>query len=112
MIYYTYMLQCLDGTVYTGIARDINRRMQEHFEEKPSAARYTRTHHGGKLLALWQSSSRKDAAKLEYHIKQLTREKKLLLIAENDFSLLKEKVSVELYTRVKSPELLGKWNKL
>ena len=112
MSYYTYMLQCLDDTIYTGIAKDIDKRMQEHFEKKNTAARYTKSHSAGKLLALWQSSSRSHAARLEYHIKQLARENKLRLIRNNDFSVLKDKAAPEVYTRVYSPELMGKWNKL
>lgn len=43
-MYYTYILRCCDNTLYTGIALDIEKRMNEHFLQNEKCAKYTRTH--------------------------------------------------------------------
>lgn len=111
MSYYTYMLQCSDNTIYTGIAKDINKRMQEHFEKTPAAAKYTRSHSAARLLAVWQSSCRSDAAQLEYRIKQLSRQRKLDLIENNDLSFLDNNDEIEKYLRLYSESLIGRWKR-
>ncbi len=78
---YTYMLRCADGSVYTGITKDVKRRMKEHKEGGKECAKYTRTHGFGKLEAVFESGSWSEAAKLEYAIKRLPKEKKEQLIA-------------------------------
>ena len=39
---FVYMLLCRDGSIYTGTARDLMKRMRDHFERTPAAAAYTR----------------------------------------------------------------------
>ena len=78
---YTYMLRCVDGSIYTGITKDVQRRMQEHKMRGKECAKYTRTHHFLRLEAVFASESWSDAAKLEYAIKRLSKEKKERLIA-------------------------------
>lgn len=77
---YTYMLRCTDGSIYTGITKDVKRRMQEHMEQGKECAKYTRTHPFLKLEAVFESNSWSEAARLEYAIKRLTKEKKERLI--------------------------------
>lgn len=80
-MYYIYMLQCTDGTYYTGITPDVCRRMQCHCAGK--GAKYTRSHPIASLCALWRTEEKTAAARLEYAIKKrLNREQKILLIAE------------------------------
>ena len=76
-MYYVYILRCAGGTLYTGIAADIERRMKEHFGQTEKCAKYTRSHRAESLEALWTALDRSFASKLEYRIKQLTKAQKL-----------------------------------
>lgn len=100
-MYYIYMIRCEDNSVYTGITVDLKRRMEEHFSRSRNCAKYTLAHPAEKLEAVWQSENRVLAAKLEYHIKKLSKKQKERLICENDFGALKGKVDKENYKRVK-----------
>lgn len=73
---YIYVVRCADGSLYTGIASDICRRMREHAAGGKAAAKYTRAHPIRALEALWQVDDLSSAARLEYRIKQLSREQK------------------------------------
>lgn len=77
---YTYMIRCTDDSIYTGITKDVKRRMQEHRERGKECAKYTRTHPFLRLEAVFESGSWSEAAKLEYAIKRLSKEKKERLI--------------------------------
>lgn len=79
---YTYMIRCTDGSVYTGITKDVKRRMQEHKSKSKECAKYTKTHSFQKLEAVFEASSWSDAAKLEYAIKRLSKRQKEALIAD------------------------------
>jgi len=79
---YTYMIRCRDDSIYTGITKDVQRRMQEHQNRGKECAKYTRTHHFLRLEAVFEASSWSDAARLEYAIKRLSRHKKEQLIAQ------------------------------
>lgn len=81
MSYYIYIVRCTDGSHYTGIAAHLCQRMREHVEKLPACARYTRSHPVTALDGLWRAADRASAARLEYAIKHLTKEKKLLLMA-------------------------------
>ncbi len=76
------MVRCHDDSIYTGIATDVKKRMQQHLSGK--GAKYTRSHKVKELLALWQTQTMKEAAKLECRIKRLTRAKKLMLIENKE----------------------------
>ena len=80
MPYYVYMVRCEGGTHYTGIAAHICRRMREHVEKRPQCARYTRAHTVTALDGLWRAEDRPSAARLEYAVKQLSRQEKLHLL--------------------------------
>lgn len=82
-MYYVYMIRCSGDTLYTGITNDVERRMAEHFGKSEKCAKFTHSHQAESLEALWSTSDRSTASKLEYRIKQLTREKKLRLIADD-----------------------------
>ncbi|MBR2176179.1 MAG: GIY-YIG nuclease family protein [Clostridia bacterium] len=110
-MYYTYILRCCDDSLYTGIASDIDRRMGEHFGRGKMCARYTRSRKAKRLEAVWKSGTRSEASKLEYRIKQLDRDKKLILIGENTMQLFGDKINAENYERMDDPELFGRWNK-
>lgn len=82
MVAYIYIIECEDGSLYTGIAKDIRKRMKQHVNT--TASKYTRSKKIRELRCLWKCDSYSDAAKLEYAIKSLTREKKLTLIQDGD----------------------------
>lgn len=81
-MYYVYMLECDDNSIYTGITSDITRRMNEHYYKTKKCAKYTKVHSVKKLLALWKTGFRSDACTLEYHMKKLSKENKLLIISK------------------------------
>lgn len=80
MIWLVYMLECNDGTIYTGITSNINRRLYEH-NNTNRGAKYTSTRRPVVLKKVFMFHSRSEASKEEYRIKQLTRMEKLKLIA-------------------------------
>lgn len=77
-MWYIYILECSDGTLYTGITTDVNRRLSEHNFGK--GAKYTRNRKPVILRAIFEAKNRSEASKEEYRIKQLTREEKLKLL--------------------------------
>lgn len=93
------MLRCEDNSIYTGIASDLERRMQEHFNKEKKCAKYTLTHTAKKLESSWQTENRVLASKLEYHIKKLTKVQKEELIKDNEnlIKLLSGKLDCSLY---------------
>ncbi|MGN1012058.1 MAG: GIY-YIG nuclease family protein [Clostridia bacterium] len=76
---FLYMLECEDGSIYTGIAADMARRLKEHKERGKKCAKYTRSHPMKRLLALWETDTYAHAAKGEYAVKRLSRREKLRL---------------------------------
>ena len=79
MSYFVYILECSDGSLYTGITKDVEKRLDEH-NTKDSGAKYTKARRPVKLLYKESSLDRSSASKREYEIKKLTRLKKLELI--------------------------------
>ena len=77
--WYVYLIECRDGSVYTGIATDVDRRYAEHVAGK--GARYTRSHPPLRLLARFPHPDRASASRAEYAIKQLTPARKRALCA-------------------------------
>ena len=75
--WYVYIIECQDGSLYTGIATDVARRYAAHVAGK--GARYTRSHPPLRLLARFEPMDRAGASKAEYAIKQLTPARKRAL---------------------------------
>lgn len=82
MSYFVYILECNDGSLYTGITTDVIKRLDEH-NTKTCGAKYTKFRRPVKLLYDESSSDRSSASKREYEIKKLTRLKKLQLIEKS-----------------------------
>lgn len=78
MEYTVYLLECRDGTIYTGITTDIVRRLAEHKEGIGS--RYTSSRKVKRLLYTEKHKDRSSASKREAEIKRLTRKAKLALV--------------------------------
>ncbi|MBI4430580.1 MAG: GIY-YIG nuclease family protein [Candidatus Omnitrophica bacterium] len=76
--WFLYILRCSDGTLYTGITKDLERRLKMHNDGK--GASYTRTRRPVTLLYQEHCRSRTQALVRECAIKSLPREKKLSLI--------------------------------
>ena len=76
--WFVYMLRCADDSLYTGIAKDVKRRCQQHNDG--TASRYTRSRRPTKVV--WQEvqPSRSSALKREAAIKAMTRRAKLAII--------------------------------
>ena len=79
MSYFIYILRCNDDTLYTGIAKDVEKRILEH-NESDKGAKYTKARRPVKLLYTEEAEDRSVASKREYAIKKLSRTKKLELI--------------------------------
>jgi putative endonuclease len=78
MTCYCYILECADGTYYTGWTTDPERRLAQH--NKGSAARYTKTRRPVKLVYLEMQPDRRAAMKRELAIKKMGRIKKRELV--------------------------------
>ena len=79
MSYFVYILECSDESLYTGITKDVAKRLNEH-NTSHKGAKYTKARRPVKLLYQESSLDRSNASKREYAIKKLTRLKKLQLI--------------------------------
>jgi putative endonuclease len=74
-----YILRCADGSLYTGITRDVARRVEEHNSSRLLAARYTRSRRPVVLVYQEKAATRSAASKREYRIKRMARGDKLKL---------------------------------
>jgi len=78
MGYWVYMLQCGDGTLYTGSTTDPTRRLAVHQSGK--GAKYTRSRLPVQLVYQEETANKSTALRREAAIKKLSREEKLQLI--------------------------------
>ena len=89
MGYFIYMVACADGSLYTGIATNVARRLAEHngvtvkgaASKASKGARYTTPRRPVRLVYEAAFATRSDASKEEARIKRLTRQQKDALIA-------------------------------
>jgi len=89
MKWFLYILQCADGTYYTGVTTDMKRRLNEHNTSK-RGAKYTKTRRPVKVVYLSEYEDRSSAQKAEYEFKQLTRKQKESIINEGQQTYLLE----------------------
>jgi len=84
MRYKVYMVECSDGSIYTGIATDISRRLEQH--SKGIGSKYVRARLP--LSLKWSSESMElsDALKMEHHIKSWNKKRKLEWIRRSNSS--------------------------
>ena len=76
--WYVYILECADGSLYTGVTTDVERRFEEH--RSGEGAKYTQVHKAKKILYTEEHATRSEAGKRETEIKSWHRDKKLELI--------------------------------
>ncbi len=77
MPWYIYIIKCKDAVLYTGITKDLKRRVKEH--NTGCGCRFTRHRAPVKLVHTERASTRSDALKREAAIKRLPRKKKVEL---------------------------------
>lgn len=77
-MYYVYILECADSTLYTGITTDLERRVVEH-NTSPLGAKYTRGRRPVKLVYSEQYETRGEATREEIRLKKLSRDEKRAL---------------------------------
>jgi putative endonuclease len=77
---YCYILECADGTYYTGWTTDPQRRLRQHNSGR--GARYTRDRRPLKLVYVEEQADRSSAMHREYRIKQMKRGAKEKLIKQ------------------------------
>ena len=82
--WFVYILRCADQTLYTGIAKNVEKRLIEHNTDNTKGAKYTRVRRPVELVYTENCDSRSSASKRECAIKKLNRDKKLLLIASSN----------------------------
>lgn len=84
-MHYVYMVECKDGTLYTGWTTDIAQRLEQH--NKGKGAKYTRARRPVVLKYYEELASKEEALKREYHLRHLSRKEKLRLIDQAYTSL-------------------------
>jgi putative endonuclease len=80
MIWYTYIVRCRDDSLYTGITKDLDRRILEHNTDNKLGAKSLRHRRPVSLVYCEKYVTQADAAKREMSIKRWTRKYKLKLI--------------------------------
>jgi putative endonuclease len=78
MVFYVYILQCADGSFYTGYTKNLAERTKQH--ENGKGAKYTKSHKPQKIAYVEDLDSRSQAMKRERAIKKLSHQQKIDLI--------------------------------
>jgi putative endonuclease len=81
-MYFVYILECADGSLYTGITTDLQRRLAEH--KNGTASRYTRAHGAVRMCYSEPQLTRSAATAREAAVKRLPRAAKLSLAGAGD----------------------------
>lgn len=80
-LYYTYMVRCSDGSLYTGFTDDLEKRIKAHNGEIPGGAKYTRSRRPVELVWSLPFERKQDAQSMEFQVKRMKRDQKDALIA-------------------------------
>ena len=80
-MYFVYILQCSDGSYYTGWTTDPQRRLKQH--NRGTGSRYTRTHRPVQLVYVEELPDRSSAMKRENVIKRMGRKRKSQLVGQS-----------------------------
>jgi len=78
-MYYVYLIQCKDKSIYTGITNDLDRRFKEHKDK--IGGHYTSSHKVEKIVYTETFKTKSEALKREIEIKSWKRNKKLKLVS-------------------------------
>jgi putative endonuclease len=82
-MYSVYLLLCSDGSLYTGIAKDPQKRLRQH--QNGTGGAYTRSHKPIRIIYQEQLPNRSSALKREAEIKSWTRKKKINMLKLSQF---------------------------
>lgn len=77
--WFLYVVRCYDGTLYTGVTTDLDRRVNEH-NTSMRGAKYTKTRRPVNLAWSKEYNNRSEAQSAEYNFKKLSRKQKLDII--------------------------------
>jgi putative endonuclease len=80
--WHLYMIRCGDGSLYTGITLDLNRRFREHQEQGAKCAKYLRGRLPLELLYTEGYHSKQEALRAEIRVKNLSKHQKESLVAK------------------------------
>jgi putative endonuclease len=83
--WHVYILRCADGSLYTGVTTDLQRRLREH-NSAGGGARYTRSRRPVRLVYAERAACRSTACRRECLLKRFRRTEKEALIASADDS--------------------------
>ena len=81
--WFVYMVRCGDNSLYTGIAKDVDRRIHEHNSNDKLGAKYTKARRPVALVYQETCESRSTATRREYEIKLLSRQEKEELFSKS-----------------------------
>ena len=96
--YYVYILECMNGSFYTGCAKDLKKRYNDHLNGRGSC-KYTRSFPPLRIAASWSlEGGRRDAMRVESFIKRHRRNTKEALIERPQLltKMVKEKLGTEV----------------
>lgn len=85
---FTYILECSDGTLYTGWTNNLRKRIMTHNNGR--GAKYTKTRLPVKLVYFEKLQTKEEAMSREWHIKKLSRTQKLILIKNKNLRKFEE----------------------
>ena len=85
--WYVYVLRCADNSLYTGVALDVNKRLDEHNGVTKNGAKYTHARRPVELVYQEPADSRSEACKREYVIRNLKKPQKEKLIKIKNLTL-------------------------
>ena len=89
-MYYTYIVECTDGTYYTGYTVDVKKRLAVHNAGK--GAKYTKSRKPVTLIYQEEFNTKEEAMRREWQIKQMCRKEKERLIENNKKWNIKNKI--------------------
>jgi putative endonuclease len=78
-----YLLKCADKSLYCGVTKDIEARLLKH--NQGSASKYTRSRLPVELSAMRKGLTKSQAYRIEYRIKKLASDKKILALNNRKF---------------------------
>jgi len=100
-----YILECRDRTFYTGIAKDLERRLHQHNDGR--ASRYTRSRRPVKVIYQEPCASRSEASIKEAAVKSLSRREKEILIRKKSPTAALQPAKQETGRRRSAPQTTG-----
>jgi putative endonuclease len=80
--WWLYIVECSDGSLYTGVSPDVEKRVEKH--NNGNGAKYTRTRLPVRLLFSQEYENRSKASSAEYYFKQKSRSEKIRFLEEHN----------------------------